>query len=114
MHQWERSHGKVIFIKNVLCINILIYMLLFLQHFPKHVGDLLNINGDNNLLLIDEETQKTYACRIYINRRNESIKYIGNGWFEYMTLKKFDVGFVVMFNFEIETRRLYVCLAAWV
>ena len=89
-------------------------MLLFLQHFPKHVGDLLKINDDNNLFLIDEETQKTYACRIYIDRRNESIKYIGNGWFEYMTLKKFVVEFVVMFNFETETRRLYVCPAEWV
>lgn len=64
--------------------------------------------------MIDEETQETYSCNIYIDRRNESIKYIGKGWFEYMRLKKFVVGFILMFNFEIETRRLYVCPTEWV
>jgi len=89
------------------------YINIILPHFPKHIGGLLNINDDNQLILIDEETQKMYECTIDIDTRNESIKNIGKGWYEYMRLKKYVVGLVIMCNFEIDTRRLYVCLAEW-
>jgi hypothetical protein len=82
-----------------------------LQHFPKHVGEQLNEN--NSLTVIDEETQKTYECEIETDHRNGRCKFSGKGWFEFIGSNQHLAGSFVMFNFEIPTRRLYVCPAEW-
>lgn len=87
------------------------YFVYILQHFPKHVGEQLNINENNSLNVIDEETQKTYVCEIEIDRKNGRCKFIGKGWFEFIVSNQSLAGSFLMFNFEIPTRRLYVCSA---
>jgi hypothetical protein len=58
--------------------------------------------------VVDEETEKLYECVVMTDSRNGTLRYIGRGWFEYITSKKVLVGSTLLFNYTIESRRLYV------
>jgi len=59
--------------------------LIFLQHFPKNVSEKLIFNNHTSLTLVDEETERLYECPIMTNPSNETLTYISDGWFEYIT-----------------------------
>jgi hypothetical protein len=52
--------------------------------------------------------ERLFECAIMTDPRNESLRYIGDGWFEYITSKKFAVGSSLMFIYTIESRMLHV------
>jgi hypothetical protein len=66
------------------------------------------LNNHNILTLVDEETEKSYECVVMTDSRDATLKYIGRGWFEYIASKEFFVGSILLFNYTIESRRLYV------
>ena len=66
------------------------------------------MNNHNILTLVDEETKESYECVVMTDPRNKTSRYIGRGWFEYISSKKFLVGPSLIFNYTIESRRLYV------
>ncbi|RHN45225.1 putative transcription factor B3-Domain family [Medicago truncatula] len=84
--------------------------LIFLQPFPKNVSEKLIMNDHSSLTLVDEETETLYECAIVTDPRDENLRYIGDGWFEYIASKKFAVGSSLIFIYTIESRMLYVTL----
>jgi len=83
-------------------------MVDFLQHFPKNVAEKLILNNHTSITLIDEETERLYGCVVMTDPSNETLRYIDDGWFEYISTKKFSVGSSLIFVYTIESRILYV------
>jgi len=66
------------------------------------------LNNHTNLTLVDEETERLYECAIMTDPSNETLRYINDGWFEYITTKKFPIRFSLIFVYRIESHILYM------
>jgi len=60
------------------------------------------------LTLVDEEIERLYECAIMTDPSKETLRYIDDGWFEYITTKKISVGSSLIFVYTIESCILYV------
>ena len=79
-----------------------------MQLLPKNVSEKLILNNHDSLTIVDEETERLFECVIMTDPSNENLRYIGDGWLDYISTKSFSVGSSLIFIYTIQSRILYV------